>query len=115
MKKQNKKKFWAWFSLSIVLLIAAGLVGNVLVRSAIQKKISSSLKQFEPYIHSDFASIHVNLFEASANIDSLALSYQPDVKDPHRHAACFTSASITGINFFKLMSAKNFAAGTLQL
>src|SRR5215471_11100079 len=105
MQRKEKQKRWIIYVLiCAVALVTIGLIGNVIVRSTIQKKISAALKQFDPYIQTHFSSIHVNLFEATIALDSFAVFYRPQVQEQHGHSIYFPSFAIRGINFFKLIS-----------
>jgi len=115
MKRKRTRKFLIYGFIGAVILVTMILVGNALVKSTIQKKISATLQQFAPYVVSDFSAIHVNLIGASVQIDSLVLRYQPVLDKDHSHAAYFQSVSITGIRFLKFISAKDLSAGNVQL
>jgi hypothetical protein len=115
MKRKRTRKFLIYGFIGAVILVTMILVGNALIKSTIQKKISATLQQFAPYVVSDFSAIHVNLIGASVQIDSLVLRYQPVLDKDHSHAAYFQSVSITGIRFLKFISAKDLSAGNVQL
>ena len=93
----------------VAALVVIILIGNIILKSVAEKKIRSSLNQFVPYIKADFSKMHVNLLSATVSLDNLTIFYQPEPKvQQHKHTAYFASVSITGINFFKLISGKEF-------
>ncbi|HYK45246.1 MAG TPA: DUF748 domain-containing protein, partial [Parafilimonas sp.] len=115
MKRKRTGKFLIYVFIGALMLVTVLLVGNALVKSVIQKKISATLQQFAPYVISDFSAIHVNLIGASVRIDSLVLRYQPVLDKNHSHAAYFQSVSITGICLLKFISSKDLSAANVRL
>jgi hypothetical protein len=111
MHKRTWIKILAGAGVLIVIVFAA----NSILRSIVEKKLRTSLQQFQPYITTDFAKVHVNLFNASVQLDSVHVSYNPELKQQHIHEVNFSTATISDIHFFKLLTAKNFEAGSLQL
>jgi hypothetical protein len=116
MKRKSRQKKWIKILVVIAALVAIGIIGNVVLRSVAEKKIRTTLNQFAPYVKTEFSKIHINLFTASVSLDSLVIYYQPELKQTqHEHYAYFSSVDVTGINFFKLISGKNFSASALRL
>ncbi|HYJ62610.1 MAG TPA: hypothetical protein VEV62_02620 [Parafilimonas sp.] len=115
MAKANKRNKWTKVLIFIAVFIAIVLIANILVKFFIEKKIRSSFNQFAPYIKTDFTSIHIHLLAASISIDSVAISYQPNLKKQNKHEIYFNSASLSGINFFKLVGSKSFYASAFKI
>ncbi len=111
MKRRIWIKLAAWI-LAFVIIIA---VADIILKSVVEKKLRTSLQQFQPYIQSGFSKAHVNLFKASVQIDSLYILYNPEMNERHQHKIFFSHADISGINFFKLLAGKNFSAASLKL
>ena len=115
MAKANKRNKWTKILIFITVFIGFVLIANFFIKSFVEKKIRSSFNQFAPFIKTDFASIHINLFAASIRIDSVVINYQPNLKKQNKHEIYFNHASINGINFFKLIGSKTFSASSFKL
>lgn len=99
----------------VAILIVAIITGNAIVKNVIEKKLTASLKQFQPYIHAGFSKAHINLFTASIQLDSLYVLYNPELKPNHMHKIKLPTALITDISFFKLVMHKKVNAGLFKL
>jgi hypothetical protein len=110
-----RKRTWIKIFISACLLVFIVIIANVILKSVVEKKITTSLQQFQPYIKAGFYKAHVNLLDASVQLDSLFILYDPELKNQHIHQVRFSVASIQGIKFFKLVTAKKFSAGSLEL
>src|ERR1700759_2217781 len=110
-----RKRTWMIILTVLTILIVAGIVANIVLKSVIEKKLRTALQQFQPFVQAGFSKAHINLFVASVQIDSLYILIDPELKQQHQHSINFSGASISDIHFFKLISSKNFSAGLLQL
>ena len=113
--KYKHKRTWIKICIATGLLIVIIVVANIILKSVVEKKLRTSLQQFQPYIQANFSKAHINLFAASVQLDSLNILYNPELKKEHAHSINFSVAEISGIHFFKLITAKEFLAGSLQL
>jgi hypothetical protein len=109
------KRTWIKILIGVCALILIVIAANSILKSVVEKKLRTSLQQFQPFINADFSKAHVNLFNASVQLDSLHVSYDPELKQQHTHEINFSAVTISDIHFFKLFAAKSFQAGTLQL
>ena len=109
------KRTWIKILIGVVVLFLLIIAANSILKSVIEKKLRASLQQFKPFINADFSKAHINLFNASVQLDSVYVSYDPELKQQHTHEVNFSAATISDIHFFKLLTAKNFDAGSLQL
>ena len=114
MKKQLRKRIWIKILIGISALILIVITGNIVLKSVVEKKLRTSLQQFQPYVQSVFTQAHVNLFASSIQLDGLYISYNPELKQRHKHEFYFSTVSISNIHFFELITAKEFS-GSLQL
>ena len=110
-----RKRTWMIILTAIAVLVVAGIVANVVLKSVIEKKLRTSLQQFQPFVQAGFSKAHVDLFAASVQIDSLYILINSELKQQHQHSLNFSGATISDIHFFKLITSKNFSAGLLQL
>ncbi len=110
-----RNRIWIKILIGISALIIIVIAGNIILKSVVEKKIRTSLQQFQPYIQAGFLQAHVNLFAASIQLDSLYILYNPELKQQHKHEFYFSAVSISAIHFFKLITAKRMSAGSLQL
>jgi hypothetical protein len=115
MKKQFHKRTWIKILIGVSALLIIIIISNTVLKSVVEKKLRTSLQQFQPYIRAGFTEAHVNLFASSIQLDSLYVLYNPELKQQHKHELYFSAVSISGIHFFKLITAKDFSAGSLQL
>ncbi len=109
------KRTWIKILIGVSALILIVIAVNCILRSLVEKKLRTSLQQCQPFIKADFSKAHINLFNASVQLDSLHVSYDPELKQQHTHEINFSAATISDIHFFKLFTAKKFEAGSLQL
>ena len=79
MEKKSTKRIWTKILTGIAALLIIVFTGNIVLRSAAEKKIRTTLEQFNPYIRAGFSGMHVNLFAASVRIDSLVIHYSPEL------------------------------------
>lgn len=114
---QEKRKLSIWWKLLIAasVLVVLVVTGNAIIKSVVEKKIRTSANQFAPYVKTNIAAIHVNLLSASINFDSINIQFQPNQKIENKHELFFNEASISGINFFKLIGGKNFSASLFKI
>ena len=115
MKKQLHKRTWIKILLGISLLIIAVIITNIILKSVVEKKLRASFQQFQPYIQAGFSRAHINVFAGSIQLDSLYFFYDPELNQQHQHKIYFPDASINNIHFLKLVTTKNFSAGSLKL
>ncbi|MEP6846132.1 MAG: hypothetical protein ABI861_09010, partial [Panacibacter sp.] len=116
MEKKRKKKILIKLLVCATVIIAVFLIGNVILKNIVEQKFNAALEQFSPVIQAKYSDIHINLLSASADIDSFSIQYHPDLRQrQHKHAVYFSAVHIRGINYFKLISGKNFSASALQL
>jgi hypothetical protein len=110
------RKIWKWFGIVIISIAAIMLVGNVVVKRMIQKKFDSSINQLQPFVEANYKDLHINLLTGSFIIDSLSILYRPDsTKTEYYHKFSLPLTGIKGINYFKLISGKNFSASGIDL
>lgn len=115
MKQKRGFNIWLKILLYAGIFIIFILIGNVVAKSVIEKKIRVATNQFAPYIKTSFKTIHINLLTASMNFDSILIQYQPNQAIQPKHEIYFSNAVISGINFFKLIGSKNFTASSFKM
>jgi len=110
-----RKRTWIIIFSSIFFLIVAMLIANITLRSVVEKKLRASLQQFQPFVNAGFSQAQINLFAGSVQLDSLYISFDPELKQEHTHTIQSTSVTISDIHFFKLIMHKEFSAGLLSV
>ena len=73
------KRTWIKLFIAIGLLMLMVIIANSILKSVIEKKLRTSLQQFQPYIQAGFLKAHVDLFNASVKLDSLYILYNPEL------------------------------------
>ncbi|QEC66488.1 DUF748 domain-containing protein [Panacibacter ginsenosidivorans] len=112
----KKKKIWIRWMISLTALLLLLVVGNMILKSILKKRLYDLTKQFQPVANAGYSDVHISLLSGSIDIDSLSIKYHPDTAHKkHTHDLYFPVLHIGGINYFKLISGKNFSASLLQL
>lgn len=94
----------------IFLIVICLILNNV-----VNRKISQSLEQVSPGLHMSYSSIQTNVLKSSVTIHDLSFSLNGKDDTSQQHKFSFGTVSISGINFFKLMSSKKLEIQKLKL
>lgn len=104
MQKKKKVTKWLIVSVSLVAVVFIIFIGNIILTSVIQKKIGQAFQELSPKIHTDYSSIHTNLFASSVSINGLHIYFIPyNGSQYNQHSFYFPHAVLKGINFFKII------------
>ena len=110
----------AWPKGTKALLLISGiflilLIGYFILNSVVSRKISQSLRQLPPYLQVSYSSLHSSLIGSSLIINDLIIKYLPEDNQNHQHYFSFKRISLSGINFYKIISSKKLMIQKLSL
>lgn len=112
--KKSRRRLWIWLTVTggLALLV---VIATIVAKNMIEKKFNATITQLQPYLNIKYEGLHINLLSGSFSIDSLQAKYTPDQsKQEQAHEAGMSSISLSGINYFKLISGKTFSASELS-
>jgi len=116
MKKSSTRRIWIKWSVLIIGVVFIIFIIYVILGSVIQNKIAKSLHDLAPGIQSSYSAIHVNLLASSVTVDSLQLIFIPDsALQQHRHSIYFQQASLSGIDFLKVIFSQQLFISNVNL
>ena len=94
-----------------VILIISCLILNGIV----SKKINESIQQIGMGMDLKYSSVHANIIKSTLSIDSLSIADPADSNSKKPNRLYFGHVTVSGINFFKLLSSKKLLINKLKL
>ncbi|HEX4850724.1 MAG TPA: hypothetical protein VFV08_07965, partial [Puia sp.] len=104
------KALWYITAIFIFLIIVCLILNNV-----VNRKIGQSLQQVSPGLHMAYSAIHTNVLKSSVTINDLSFTVKGKDDTSQQHKFSFGTVTVSGINFFKLMSSKKLEIQKLKL
>ncbi|PWT76818.1 MAG: hypothetical protein C5B59_05695 [Bacteroidetes bacterium] len=114
----EKKQAWPrgikalyYLTAIFIFLIIVCLVLNRVVN----RRISQSLEQVSSGLNMSYSSISTNVLNSSVTINDLSFSIKGKEDSSQQHKFSFGTVTLTGLNFFKLMSSKKLEIEKMKL
>jgi hypothetical protein len=104
-------RVFVYITCVFIVLIISCLILNAIV----SKRINASLQQLTSGMNLKYSSVHANLINSSITIDSLSLASPADSNSKSPNRLNVGQVTISGINFFKLLSSKKLLINKLKL
>src|SRR5262249_20701165 len=109
--RSRSKRIFIYITCIFIILIVSCLILNGIV----SKRINESIQQIGTGMNLKYSSVHANILKSSISIDSLSITDPADSNSKNPNRLFFGQVSLSGINFFKLISSKKLLINKLTL